>query len=57
MFPGSLGGPIDPSVLTRTFEKLVRRIDLTPPDYTTSDTSMQHYFFNKEQTLKQFREG
>ena len=29
MFPGSLGGPIDPSVLTRTFEKLVRRIDLT----------------------------
>ena len=29
MFPGSLGGPIDPSVLTRTFEKLVRRIGLT----------------------------
>jgi len=52
VFPGSLGGPIDPSVLTRTFEKLVRRIDLTPPDYTTSDTSTQHYFFNKEQTLK-----
>ena len=22
------------------------------PDYTTSDTSTQHYFFNKEQTLK-----
>ena len=29
VFPGSLGGPIDPSVLTRTFEKLVRRIGLT----------------------------
>ena len=28
-FPGPLGGPIDPSVLTRTFEKLVRRIGLT----------------------------
>ena len=29
VFPGPLGGPIDPSVLTRTFEKLVRRIGLT----------------------------
>ena len=29
VFPGSLGGPIDPSVLTRTFEKLVSRIGLT----------------------------
>jgi integrase len=29
VFPGPLGGPIDPSVLTRTFEKLVRRMGLT----------------------------
>ena len=29
VFPGSLGGPIDRSVLTRTFEKLVKRIGLT----------------------------
>ena len=29
VFPGPLGGPIDPSVLTRTFGKLVRRIGLT----------------------------
>jgi integrase len=29
VFPNVLGGPLDPSVLTRNFEKLVRNVGLT----------------------------
>lgn len=29
MFPGPLGDPLDPSVLTRNFEKLARKAGLT----------------------------
>ena len=39
VFPGPLGAPIDPSVLTRTFEKLVRRMGLT----NTSLHDLRHF--------------